>query len=86
MGQTKTISSGGGNRKCNQEQNKNQPLDARTEKIKDKVSYLLFCYLKKLVYGKVNSYEEVSDKLSYIIDEDKSINFFIILLSVNWED
>ncbi|KAM5268234.1 bromodomain adjacent to zinc finger domain protein 2B isoform 16-T24 [Hipposideros larvatus] len=36
MGQTKSISSGGGNRKCNQEQNKNQPLDARAEKIKDK--------------------------------------------------
>ncbi|KAK2509039.1 hypothetical protein MC885_005276 [Smutsia gigantea] len=27
---------GGGNRKCTQEQNKNQPLDARTDKIKDK--------------------------------------------------
>lgn len=39
VGQTKSISSGGGNRKCNQEQNKNQPLDARAEKIKDKVSY-----------------------------------------------
>ncbi|XP_014641419.1 PREDICTED: bromodomain adjacent to zinc finger domain protein 2B isoform X14 [Ceratotherium simum simum] len=36
VGQTKTISSGGGNRKCNQEQNKNQPLDARADKIKDK--------------------------------------------------
>ncbi|XP_048070017.1 bromodomain adjacent to zinc finger domain protein 2B isoform X22 [Ursus arctos] len=36
VGQTKSISSGGGNRKCNQEQNKNQPLDARAEKIKDK--------------------------------------------------
>ncbi|XP_054976570.1 bromodomain adjacent to zinc finger domain protein 2B isoform X10 [Sorex araneus] len=36
MVQTKSISSGGGNRKCNQEQNKNQSLDARTEKIKDK--------------------------------------------------
>ncbi|XP_006880864.1 PREDICTED: bromodomain adjacent to zinc finger domain protein 2B [Elephantulus edwardii] len=35
-GQTKTISSGGGNRKVNQEQSKNQPLDARTDKIKDK--------------------------------------------------
>lgn len=39
VGQTKSISSGGGNRKCNQEQNKNQPLDARAEKIKDKVNY-----------------------------------------------
>ncbi|XP_072607786.1 bromodomain adjacent to zinc finger domain protein 2B isoform X28 [Vulpes vulpes] len=37
VGQTKSISSGGGNRKCNQEQNKNQPLDARADKIKDKV-------------------------------------------------
>ncbi|XP_070436115.1 bromodomain adjacent to zinc finger domain protein 2B isoform X30 [Equus przewalskii] len=36
VGQTKSINSGGGNRKCNQEQNKNQPLDARAEKIKDK--------------------------------------------------
>uniref|UniRef100_K9IQK8 Bromodomain adjacent to zinc finger domain protein 2B n=1 Tax=Desmodus rotundus TaxID=9430 RepID=K9IQK8_DESRO len=36
VGQTKSISSGGGNRKCNQDQNKNQPLDARTNKIKDK--------------------------------------------------
>uniref|UniRef100_A0A8C0JY29 Bromodomain adjacent to zinc finger domain 2B n=1 Tax=Canis lupus dingo TaxID=286419 RepID=A0A8C0JY29_CANLU len=36
VGQTKSISSGGGNRKCNQEQNKNQPLDARADKIKDK--------------------------------------------------
>ncbi|XP_037704970.1 bromodomain adjacent to zinc finger domain protein 2B isoform X9 [Choloepus didactylus] len=36
-GQTKTVSSGGGNRKCNQEQSKNQPLDARADKIKDKV-------------------------------------------------
>lgn len=40
VGQTKSISSGGGNRKCNQEQNKNQPLDARADKIKDKVNYL----------------------------------------------
>lgn len=39
MGQTKSTSSGGGNRKCNQEQSKNQPLDARVDKIKDKVSY-----------------------------------------------
>lgn len=39
VGQTKSLSSGGGNRKCNQEQNKNQPLDARADKIKDKVSY-----------------------------------------------
>ncbi|XP_062043191.1 bromodomain adjacent to zinc finger domain protein 2B isoform X14 [Lepus europaeus] len=36
LGQTKSTSSGGGNRKCNQEQNKNQPLDARADKIKDK--------------------------------------------------
>ncbi|XP_072667323.1 bromodomain adjacent to zinc finger domain protein 2B isoform X20 [Canis lupus baileyi] len=36
VGQTKSISSGRGNRKCNQEQNKNQPLDARADKIKDK--------------------------------------------------
>ncbi|XP_044098092.1 bromodomain adjacent to zinc finger domain protein 2B isoform X16 [Neovison vison] len=36
VGQTKSLSSGGGNRKCNQEQSKNQPLDARADKIKDK--------------------------------------------------
>ncbi|XP_059783929.1 bromodomain adjacent to zinc finger domain protein 2B isoform X11 [Balaenoptera ricei] len=36
VGQTKNISSGGGNRKCSQEQNKTQPLDARADKIKDK--------------------------------------------------
>nr|AOW69624.1 Baz2B [Castor fiber] len=36
MGQTKSTSSGGGNLKCNQEHSKNQPLDARTDKIKDK--------------------------------------------------
>ncbi|XP_045415204.1 bromodomain adjacent to zinc finger domain protein 2B isoform X9 [Lemur catta] len=36
MGQIKSTSSGGGNRKCNQEQSKNQPLDARADKIKDK--------------------------------------------------
>ncbi|XP_059250007.1 bromodomain adjacent to zinc finger domain protein 2B isoform X15 [Mustela nigripes] len=36
VGQTKSLSSGGGNRKYNQEQNKNQPLDARADKIKDK--------------------------------------------------
>ncbi|XP_073927001.1 bromodomain adjacent to zinc finger domain protein 2B isoform X8 [Castor canadensis] len=36
MGQTKNTSSGGGNLKCNQEHSKNQPLDARTDKIKDK--------------------------------------------------
>ncbi|XP_047577801.1 bromodomain adjacent to zinc finger domain protein 2B isoform X15 [Lutra lutra] len=36
VGQSKSLSSGGGNRKCNQEQNKNQPLDARADKIKDK--------------------------------------------------
>lgn len=41
LGQAKSTSSGGGNRKCNQEQNKNQPLDARADKIKDKVSYSL---------------------------------------------
>jgi hypothetical protein len=41
MGQTKNTSSGGGNLKCNQEHSKNQPLDARTDKIKDKVSYSL---------------------------------------------
>ncbi|KAM6176071.1 bromodomain adjacent to zinc finger domain protein 2B isoform 2-T2 [Erethizon dorsatum] len=35
-GQTKSTSSGGGNRKCNQEQSKNQPLDSRADKIKDK--------------------------------------------------
>ncbi|XP_017402243.1 bromodomain adjacent to zinc finger domain protein 2B isoform X16 [Cebus imitator] len=36
MGQTKSTSSGGGNRKCSQEQSKNQPLDTRVDKIKDK--------------------------------------------------
>ncbi|XP_067597900.1 bromodomain adjacent to zinc finger domain protein 2B isoform X13 [Pseudorca crassidens] len=36
VGQTKSISSGGGNRKCSQEPNKTQPLDARADKIKDK--------------------------------------------------
>nr|XP_054404935.1 bromodomain adjacent to zinc finger domain protein 2B isoform X18 [Pongo abelii] len=36
MGQTKSTSSGGGSRKCSQEQSKNQPLDARVDKIKDK--------------------------------------------------
>ncbi|XP_022352664.1 bromodomain adjacent to zinc finger domain protein 2B isoform X6 [Enhydra lutris kenyoni] len=36
VGQTKSLSSGGGNRKCNHEQKKNQPLDARADKIKDK--------------------------------------------------
>nr|XP_012600677.1 bromodomain adjacent to zinc finger domain protein 2B isoform X15 [Microcebus murinus] len=36
MGQIKSTSSGGGNRKCNLEQSKNQPLDARADKIKDK--------------------------------------------------
>ncbi|KAM4869718.1 bromodomain adjacent to zinc finger domain protein 2B isoform X3 [Urocitellus parryii] len=36
MGQTKSTSSGGGNRKCNQEQSKSQPLDSRADKIKDK--------------------------------------------------
>ncbi|KAM5280261.1 bromodomain adjacent to zinc finger domain protein 2B isoform 2-T2 [Ctenodactylus gundi] len=36
MGQNKSTNSGGGSRKCNQEQSKNQPLDARTDKIKDK--------------------------------------------------
>lgn len=41
MGQTKSTSSSGGNRKCNQEQSKNQPLDCRADKNKDKVSYPL---------------------------------------------
>ncbi|XP_012997863.1 bromodomain adjacent to zinc finger domain protein 2B isoform X10 [Cavia porcellus] len=36
MGQTKSTSSSGGNRKCNQEQSKNQPLDCRADKNKDK--------------------------------------------------
>ncbi|XP_010605096.1 bromodomain adjacent to zinc finger domain protein 2B isoform X1 [Fukomys damarensis] len=36
MGQTKSTSSGGGNRKCNQEQSKSQSLDSRADKIKDK--------------------------------------------------
>uniref|UniRef100_A0A8C6YEF0 Bromodomain adjacent to zinc finger domain 2B n=1 Tax=Naja naja TaxID=35670 RepID=A0A8C6YEF0_NAJNA len=36
-GQAKVITSVGGSRKCNQEQNKNQVLDARAVKIKDKV-------------------------------------------------
>lgn len=36
-GQAKVIISVGGSRKCNQEQNKNQGLDARAVKIKDKV-------------------------------------------------
>ncbi|KAL0626028.1 Bromodomain adjacent to zinc finger domain protein 2B, partial [Plecturocebus cupreus] len=40
IGQTKSTSSGGGNRKCNQEQSKNQPLDARVDKIKDKLSHM----------------------------------------------
>ncbi|XP_070587689.1 bromodomain adjacent to zinc finger domain protein 2B isoform X7 [Erythrolamprus reginae] len=35
-GQAKVITSVGGSRKCNQEQNKNQVLDARAVKIKDK--------------------------------------------------
>ncbi|XP_062972578.1 bromodomain adjacent to zinc finger domain protein 2B isoform X2 [Elgaria multicarinata webbii] len=35
-GQAKVITSVGGSRKCNQEQNKNQILDARADKIKDK--------------------------------------------------
>ncbi|XP_053116491.1 bromodomain adjacent to zinc finger domain protein 2B isoform X16 [Hemicordylus capensis] len=35
-GQAKVITSVGGSRKCNQEQNKNQILDARGDKIKDK--------------------------------------------------
>uniref|UniRef100_A0A5F8GBU2 Bromodomain adjacent to zinc finger domain protein 2B n=2 Tax=Monodelphis domestica TaxID=13616 RepID=A0A5F8GBU2_MONDO len=35
-GQTKAMTSGGGSRKCNQDQNKNQLLDARADKIKDK--------------------------------------------------
>lgn len=37
-GQAKVITSVGGSRKCNQEQNKNQILDARADKIKDKVN------------------------------------------------
>ncbi|XP_049978611.1 bromodomain adjacent to zinc finger domain protein 2B isoform X8 [Alexandromys fortis] len=36
MGQNQSTSSGGGNLKCHQEQSKNQPLDARADKIKDK--------------------------------------------------
>ncbi|XP_057601062.1 bromodomain adjacent to zinc finger domain protein 2B isoform X19 [Hippopotamus amphibius kiboko] len=36
VGQAKSVSSGGGNRKCNQEQNKTQSLEARADKIKDK--------------------------------------------------
>ncbi|XP_037769148.1 bromodomain adjacent to zinc finger domain protein 2B isoform X21 [Chelonia mydas] len=35
-GQAKAMPSGGGGRKCNQEQNKNQLLDTRADKIKDK--------------------------------------------------
>ncbi|XP_044525045.1 bromodomain adjacent to zinc finger domain protein 2B [Gracilinanus agilis] len=35
-GQTKAMTSGGGSRKCNQDQSKNQLLDARADKIKDK--------------------------------------------------
>nr|XP_048725490.1 bromodomain adjacent to zinc finger domain protein 2B isoform X20 [Caretta caretta] len=35
-GQAKAITSGGGGRKCNQEQNKNKLLDTRADKIKDK--------------------------------------------------
>uniref|UniRef100_K7G390 Bromodomain adjacent to zinc finger domain protein 2B n=1 Tax=Pelodiscus sinensis TaxID=13735 RepID=K7G390_PELSI len=35
-GQAKAITSGGGTRKCNQEQNKTQLLDSRADKIKDK--------------------------------------------------
>ncbi|KAM9123199.1 bromodomain adjacent to zinc finger domain protein 2B isoform 20-T24 [Pangshura tecta] len=35
-GQAKAITSGGGGRKCNQEQNKTQLLDTRADKIKDK--------------------------------------------------
>lgn len=36
MGQNQSTSSGGGSLKCHQEQSKNQPLDARADKIKDK--------------------------------------------------
>ncbi|XP_028625116.1 bromodomain adjacent to zinc finger domain protein 2B isoform X7 [Grammomys surdaster] len=36
MGQNQSTSSGGGNLKCHQEQNKSQPVDARADKIKDK--------------------------------------------------
>ncbi|XP_068935851.1 bromodomain adjacent to zinc finger domain protein 2B isoform X20 [Petaurus breviceps papuanus] len=35
-GQTKAMTPGGGSRKCNQDQTKNQLLDARADKIKDK--------------------------------------------------
>uniref|UniRef100_A0A8D0LBR1 Bromodomain adjacent to zinc finger domain 2B n=1 Tax=Sphenodon punctatus TaxID=8508 RepID=A0A8D0LBR1_SPHPU len=35
-GQAKAITSGGGSRKCNHDQNKNQLLDTRADKIKDK--------------------------------------------------
>ncbi|XP_019377874.1 PREDICTED: bromodomain adjacent to zinc finger domain protein 2B isoform X2 [Gavialis gangeticus] len=35
-GQAKAITSGGGSHKCNQDQNKNQLLDTRADKIKDK--------------------------------------------------
>lgn len=42
MGQNQSTSSGGGNLKCHQEQSKSQPLDARADKIKDKVS----CFFK----------------------------------------
>ncbi|XP_034350030.1 bromodomain adjacent to zinc finger domain protein 2B isoform X10 [Arvicanthis niloticus] len=36
MGQNQSTSSGGGNPKCHQEQNKSQPVDTRADKIKDK--------------------------------------------------
>ncbi|XP_021047613.1 bromodomain adjacent to zinc finger domain protein 2B isoform X13 [Mus pahari] len=36
MGQNQSTSSGGGNLKCHQEQNKSQPVDARADRIKDK--------------------------------------------------
>ena len=42
MGQNQSTSSGGGTLKCHQEQNKSQPVDARADRIKDKVS----CFLK----------------------------------------
>lgn len=54
MGQNQSTSSGGGNLKCHQEQNKSQPLDARADKIKDKVScffknkYIMNQYIKEI--------------------------------------
>lgn len=54
MGQNQSTSSGGGNLKCHQEQSKSQPLDARADKIKDKVScffknmYIMNQYIKEI--------------------------------------